>query len=135
MLNKADLNFIQNSRKEIRTLREESVTLSIRTITGSHPVTDELIYDVTEVIKPAVVTKVTSVGGSSLSNDNEMTDSIKIVTGDISVDINLEDFPKGTNPEDVNLMMYNDVTYKVVSFGTLGLGGNNRVELLGRRTY
>lgn len=135
MLNRADLDFIRSSRKEIRTLREEIVTLSIRTMTGSHPVTDEPIYDVTEVIKPAVVTHVTSITGSSLSNNNTMTDGIKAITGDISVDINLEDFPKGVKPEDVNLMEYGDVTYKVVAFGTLGLGGSNRVELLGRRTY
>lgn len=135
MLTKADLDFIKDSHDEIRTLREESITLNIRAKTGSHPVTDEPIYDVTDDIVSAVVTKVTSTVSASGNNTNEINEGIKVVTGDIIVDVNLRDFPEGKEPKDVNTFEYNEITYKVITFGKLGLGESNRVEMLGRRAY
>lgn len=133
MMNKGDLDFIRESRKQIRTLRENDITLKSRKKIGSHPVTGEAQYEYSEDIAPAVVTKVTS--GEDSFMDNDVIDSIKTVTGDIVVDINLEDFPKGVDISEVNSMLYEDISYRVMSFGKLGLGENNRVELLGRRTY
>lgn len=130
MLDRMDLEFIKESREEIRKLREKIIEIISNKEVGRHPITDEpeVVTVVDEVVAVVTVISVRT------AVDREVIQGIELINGDVIIDINIEDFPAGISDEDVISFNYLDVNYTVVASGLLGLGDYNRYELLGRRT-
>src|SRR5690625_3446685 len=123
-----DIDYIRSSRKEIRTHRTKEVTLYSESIVGRNPVNNEPIIEKSTDDVDAVVTEVSV----RPSLDRRMEDGFEIRTGDIIVDINIDDMPSGITGDDVITLDYDDKNYMVMAADKLGLGGYNRVEIIGR---
>lgn len=130
MLDDKDLAFMRRARLEIRGKRESEITISGNVLTGKHPVTGEPIYkEVTETVN-AIVTVISV----RTQVERYVHDGIEIRSGDIIVDISRKDVPEGFTDESTDTVIYNGIEYAVVSGYMLGMGGYNRLELLGRRS-
>src|SRR5699024_3614020 len=95
-----------------------------------HPVTGEEMVEEYSHEMDAVVTEVSV----RTSVDRYRNDGIEIRTGDIIVDLSLIDVPEGVTSETILSVGYNGLNYTVVASDNLGLGGYNRIEVIGRRT-
>lgn len=130
MLDDKDLAFMRRARLEVREKRESEITLSGNVLTGKHPVTGEPIHeDVSEIVN-AIVTTISV----RTQVERYVHDGVEIRSGDIVVDISRKDVPEGFTDESTDYFVYDDVEYMVVSGYGLGMGGYNRLELLGRRS-
>lgn len=130
MLSKQDVELIRSTREEVRNNRMHEITIYGVNITGKHPITGEPIDEPYEEIVNAVVTEVSV----RTSVERYRHDGIEIRTGDIIVDISLDDMPEDITEESVEKIVYDDIEHTVVAADKLGLGGFNRVEIIGRRT-
>lgn len=139
MLNSNDIKFMTDAQAEIRGNRETEVTLLTEEPGGRHPITNEPIDSVPkeyEII--AVVTIITNSTGSGVSSgvNIKLANGIEVVTGDIVVDMLLSDFDDlGISVDDITKVFYDDIPYKILSFGKLGIGEKKRLEITGRREY
>jgi len=130
MLSKQDVDFIQTAREEIRINRMHLVDIHGEIVIEKHPVTGEEMVEEYSHEMDAVVTEVSV----RTSVDRYRNDGIEIRTGDIIVDLSLIDVPEGVTSETILSVGYNGLNYTVVASDNLGLGGYNRIEVIGRRT-
>jgi len=130
LLTANDVGFIQQSRKEIRTLRTVPVILIGDIVLGEHPITKEPIVEPFEHEVTAIVTEVSV----RTSLDRRMDDGIEIRTGDILVDISIDEMPEGVTNDDLISLNYDGKDYTVLAADKIGLGGYNRIEIIGRLT-
>lgn len=128
MLTDKDVQLIRDSRKQIRGHREKPVIITGKQITGRNPITGEKIEADVDVPVNAVVTEVSV----RTAVDRYLSEGIEVLTGDIIVDVNIED--TDFREDDVVSMTYDGSTYTVVAAARLGLGGYNRMEFIGRLT-
>lgn len=130
MLSNRDIEFMRKSREEIRSKRTYEVILYGETVTGKHPVTGEEIIDKFSHEVDAVVMEVSV----RTAVDRYRHDGIEVRAGDIVIDISLKDVPDEITSESVTSLKYKEIDYTVVASADLGLGGYNRIEVVGRRT-
>lgn len=130
MLDRFDIDFIRDSREEIRRLRERIITIIYEDVIEKHPITGEIISEKVRKEVPAVVTIISV----RTAVDREVIQGIELFNGDVVVDISLIDFPIGISDEIIESFDYLGVNYTVVASGLLGLGDYNRYEFVGRRT-
>lgn len=128
MLTDDDKKFILNARNEMQKNRYKQVKLYGEIVTGKHPITKEPIIKPVEFELPAVVSEVSV----RTSLDRRMDNGIEIHTGDILVDIDIDIMPMSN--DEVITLDYDDKNYTVLAADKLGLGGYNRVEIIGRLT-
>lgn len=129
MLTDKDITFIKSVREEIRTNRRNVVLVKGENIASKDPITGEVVEEPFEENVKAVVTVVSV----RTSVDRYLESGIEIISGDVIVDITLEDMPEGVDEENIDEFVYEDVKYKVIASAKLGLGEFNRVEVIGRR--
>jgi|SRR5699024_2121577 len=128
MLSEGDVDFIRTSREQIRTRRTKLVKVYSEVETGEHPVSGEVIIEKRTDEISAVITEVSV----KTSIDRYMDEGVEILTGDIIVDISMKDVPEGVTNDDMLSVKYDGDDYKVLAADKLGLGGYNRIEILGR---
>lgn len=129
MLTDKDITFIKSVREEIRTNRRNDVLVKGENIVSNDPITGEVVEEPFEENVKAVVTVVSV----RTAVDRYLDSGIEVISGDVIVDITLEDMPEGVDEESIDEFVYEDVKYKVIASAKLGLGGFNRVEVIGRR--
>lgn len=129
MLVDKDIEYMRSSREEIREKRTRKIKITGRELLHYNPITDEKEYGEIEYTVDAVISEVSV----RTSVDRYMEQGIEIFTGDLIVDISLIDMPELEN-EDIKYITHRDVKYTAITADTLGLGEDNRVEIIGRRT-
>lgn len=129
MLSDRDISYIKSVREEIRENRRTDVLVEGKNITDNDPITGETVEEPFEEVIRAVVTVVSV----RTSVDRYLESGIEIVSGDVIVDISLDDLPEDVDEANIDGFSYDSVKYKVVASAKLGLGGYNRVEAIGRR--
>lgn len=129
MLSKEDVNFIRDVREEVRENRTKEISVKGVNVVGNNPINGEAIEEPYEEDVEAVVTEVSV----RTAVDRYLISGVEVRTGDIIVDISIEDMPNNISSESVEEVIYDERVYIVVSSDKLGLGGYNRVEILGRR--
>lgn len=134
MLTEDDLKFIKDSQSEIRINRQREVDLIIKVVESIHPITKEEITKDVLVPINAVVTVVTA-STTVVGNTRKLVEGMEIISGDVIVDIRVEDLSENYEYDKIDSFMYEGNKYKVKSFGRLGLSYPSRIELVGRRVY
>lgn len=129
MLNADDIDFIRESREEIRVHRMREVGLIFKVATNKDPVTGESIEKDVKVEVDAIVTVIST--DRVLRKYMEM--GVEYKTGDIIVDVSKKDFPEEYFYEDLYAIEYLGENYIDLAPVYLGLGEYNRYEFLGRR--
>lgn len=129
MLSESDIDLIRSTREEVRKNRTLTVTLVGENIIEKNPITGEEVVVPFEEDVVAVVTEISV----RTAVDRYLNEGIEVRTGDIIVDISYEDIPGNINNESLSDIVYGGLVYTVVSTDSLGLGGYNRVEVIGRR--
>lgn len=129
MLVDKDIEYMRSSREEIREKRTRKIKITGRELLHYNPITDEKEYGEIEYTVDAVISEVSV----RTSVDRYMEQGIEIFTGDLIVDVSLIDMPELEN-EDIKYITHRDVKYTAITADTLGLGEDNRVEIIGRRT-
>lgn len=130
MLSKKDIELIVSTREDVRKLRTKDIYLYGSATTGRHPVTKEPIVVEIEYPLKAVVTEVSL----RTSVDRYRHLGVEILTGDVIIDISYQDVPDGLTTDEMEYVKHDDLRFTVLSAVKLGLGGVNRVVILGRRT-
>lgn len=129
MLTDGDKEFILQARSEMQANRFKDITIYGETVTGYHPITKEPIIETVKFDSiPAVVSEVSV----RTSLDRRMDNGIEIRTGDILVDIDIDTMPMSN--DDVLTLDYDGKNYTALAADKLGLGGYNRIEIIGRLT-
>lgn len=128
MLTKKDIEYIQQTREEMQKNRFKPVVVIGEIEDGYHPITKEPILETIEYEVRAVVSEVSV----RTSLDRRMDNGIEIRTGDIIVDIDIDDMPMSN--DEAQYVDYDGKEYTVLAADKLGLGGYNRVEIIGRLT-
>ncbi|WP_077297486.1 hypothetical protein [Virgibacillus pantothenticus] len=129
MLNKYDIDLIKETRREITEHRESDITFIGEKRTGEHPITGEPITSEIPEETVAVVYEITS----AFKFDRELSEGVDVQNGDLWIDVDLRDMA-GFSPDEVKSVKYEGVTYTVMSSDSVGLGEDNRVQIIGRRT-
>ncbi|MFS0562620.1 hypothetical protein AB1K91_17990 [Terribacillus sp. 179-K 1B1 HS] len=132
MLSEKDIAFIKQANEDIRINRQYEVTLHwIEVVPGeADPWTGqptEATQQPKEIEIQAVVTEV-SVG--STDAERELQSGILVEEGDIIVDVLLGALP--VDYRKITSVTYDGEDYEIVGADKLGLGGYNRVEMVGR---
>lgn len=124
-----DVEFIRESREEIRDNRMYDIKIYGEDIVKNHPVTGEPTDEPYEKIVPAVVTRVSV----RTAVDRKFNEGIEIESGDIIVDISLKDMPEDIDEDTIEKVKYDDQDFIVITTAKLGLAEFNRIEIIGRR--
>lgn len=130
MLTNKDIELIRSTREDVRGNRTIPIILYSEIENGKHPISGEPIIDSREDSVDAIVSEVSV----RTSLDRRMENGIEIFTGDILIDVSLEDMPEGVTGDDVVKVKYVEKDYTVLAADYIGLGGFNRVEFIGRLT-
>lgn len=128
MLNKYDIDLIKETRREITEHRESDITFIGEKRTREHPITGEPITEQITEETVALVYEITS----AFKFDRELSEGVDVQNGDLWIDVDLRDM-KGFSPDEVKSIKYEGVTYTVMSSDSVGLGEDNRVQIIGRR--
>lgn len=131
MLTNEDVEFIRESREQIRGHREIPITLLIEGEGVKDPITGETVGGESEHEVNAVVTVISTDRVIRWTMDL----GVEILTGDVIADVSKIDFPEGKDYRDVKKFFYQDTEYKVLAPAMLGLAEFNRYEFLGREVY
>lgn len=129
MISKEDMKYMRDSQRSIRKERTNPVILKYTIVTGLDPVTDEEVTKKVEYEVDAVVTVISV----RTAVERYMEQGIKLVTGDIVIDVDIDDMPPGVIGEDIEYIEYDDINYVVVSNSKLGLTEYKRNEFVVRR--
>lgn len=129
MLTKGDIDFIKSVREEIRINRKKNVVITGTNIVGSNPITGEIINNPFSEEVEAVVTEVSV----RTAVDRYLNEGVEVRTGDIIVDISLIDLPSDITDESIDNVIHGGKSYKVITSDYLGMGEDNRLEVIGRR--
>lgn len=129
MLTKDDIKFIKNVREDVRENRKYGITIKGEYIAEENPITGELIEEPYEEEIEAVITEVSV----RTSVDRYLDSGIEVRTGDVIIDISIGDMPDEIDNKTIKGFDYDGKSFTVISSDKLGLGGYNRVEVIGRR--
>lgn len=127
MLTEADIEMIQETRKEVYKNRTYTITLVVESPPKRDPITGEPIPQKPEIHEcEAIVTEISSVSDV----DRHVVDGIELRKDDIKIDIDYGELPfKEYEPK---LLIYRNKDYEVIATAHKGLGKLNRIECLGR---
>lgn len=126
MLNDKDIEFIKANRSEITQNREEPITLFRKTQTGTDPFTEDPIYNEVEETVYGTCNDIISM--SSGGEDIGYLDGMQFVVGDAIMQLDISiDF------EGVDHVRRRGDLYEVMSHDIIGLGEDNRHQVLIRR--
>lgn len=124
-----EVEFIRQSREEIRDNRMKEIKIYGENIVECHPVTGEPVDEPYEKTVNAVVTRISV----RTSVDRKYDEGIEIESGDIIVDISLKDIPEDIDLHSINKVKYDGQDFIAITTAKLGLSEDNRIELIGRR--
>lgn len=129
MLNASDIDFIKGNRRDITAHRTSPITFIGEQQIGEHLITGEPITEQVTAETVAVVYEITS----AFKFDRELDEGVDVKNGDLWIDVDLRDMA-GFSPDEIKSVNYRDVNYTVMSADSVGLGEDNRVQIVGRRT-
>lgn len=128
MLNENDIEFMQNTRREVVANRERLITLYYQSEPAYDPITGQPIgggVKSEEVM--SVVTEITSL----FKMKRELVGGVEVMKGDIWFSVDLDKIIDFT--DDVTGVNHRGIDYEVLAQDRKGIGTRNRIEFLGRR--
>lgn len=130
MLTEHDIAIIKETRKEITQNRTEPITLIGERRTGEHPITKEPITEEVKAETIAVIYEITS----TFKFDRDLDEGVDVQNGDLWIDVDISDLVGGFTPDEILSVEYRGINHTVMSADSVGLGRDNRVEIIARRT-
>ena len=125
MLNNADKEFMKQARKEMVFNRETPVIVSYEGPGTVDDITGEVYPG--ETITRDVLAVVTEITGAE---ERLIMNGVEVETGDVRVDIDI-DLVSDIDRK-IERILYDDRNYVILALDKKGIGGPNRVEIVGR---
>lgn len=129
MLTEHDRAFIRETRKELTAGREKPITIEYKGDAVYDDITGEEIgeHHGTRDLQ-AVVTEITTIADSGI--ERILIDGVAVEKGDITLSVEYEFIEEIA--ELIDRIYYDTKWYAVMALDKKGLGGYNRIEVLGR---